>query len=74
MEVLYSLVFIFNLNDAQYSVVSERNLTKTQCIRMNHKLMKERINNPPIHTNENGETVVWFNSQPNYVCVPTSLR
>ena len=74
MEVLYSLVLIFTINETQYSESSKHFLTSNECHQMGIELNNRRLTNPPFFIDENGQQIVWFKSAPYYVCVPTSIK
>ena len=73
MTILYSLALLFTVNGVQHSVSSKHFLTKDQCSSHGGVLRIDILSNPPFGFGQNNDEMVIVSSNPQYLCVPTSL-
>ena len=74
MTILYSLVLLFTVNGVQHSVSSKHFLTKEECSLQGGVLRISVRNHPPFGLDTINKEMVIVSSNPQYVCVPTSLK
>ena len=75
IKVSYSLVVIFSVNGVQFSESSEHDLSEQSCSIKLSSLSSEKNTDsyrPPYFINDSGDLIDIPNSNPTFVCVPTS--